>query len=71
MVVGAAISSNEWTAIKQVVDQLKDSFPTVAPDTVTVVVHRHHARFDGRRIRDFVPLFVERLARAELASLQS
>jgi hypothetical protein len=43
----------------------------VAPDTVTVVVHRYHARFDGRRIRDFVPLFVERLARAELANLQS
>jgi len=33
------------------------------------VVHRNHARFDGRPVRDFVPLFVERGARQELAKL--
>jgi hypothetical protein len=29
-----------------------------------------HARFEQSRIRDFVPLFVERRARAELAKLR-
>jgi len=33
------------------------------------VVHHNHARFDGRPVRDFVPLFVERGARQELAQL--
>ena len=69
MVVEVEIRSSEWTAIKQVVNRLQESFPTVAPDTVTSVVHRNHARFDGRRVRDFVPLFVERGARTELRSL--
>ena len=71
MVVGVEIRSSEWTAIQQVVDRLKESFPAVAPDTVTLTVHHNHARFDGRRVRDFVPLFVERGARAELRQLQS
>ena len=64
------IRSSEWTAIKHVVDRLKESFPTVAPDTVTLVVHHNHARFDGSRIRDYVPLLVERDARTELSHLQ-
>jgi hypothetical protein len=71
MVVGVEIRSSEWTAIKQVVDRLKESFPAVAPDTVTLAVHHSHARYDGRRVRDFVPLLVERDARAELSRLQA
>jgi len=43
--------------------------PKRAAETVTTVVHRNHARFDGRPVRDFVPLFVERGARQELAKL--
>jgi len=31
--------------------------------------HSKYAQFDGRPVRDFVPLFVERYARAELAKL--
>jgi hypothetical protein len=29
-------------------------------------VHEQHARYEGRPIRDFIPLFVERHTRAEL-----
>jgi hypothetical protein len=32
-------------------------------------VHHNHARFDGRPIRDFVPLFVERAAKRQLAKV--
>jgi len=63
------VESTESTAIQQVVDRLKQSYPSVPPDTVTTVVHQNHARFDGRPVRDFVPLFVERGARQELAKL--
>jgi hypothetical protein len=37
----------------------------------TRVVQEEHARFNGRPLRDFVPLFVERSAKAELAKLAS
>src|ERR1700750_2499927 len=53
----------------EVGERLRLSSPTGPPDTVTIVVHRNHARFDGRPVRDFVPLFVERGANKELARL--
>jgi len=57
------VESSEWTAVQQVVDRLKQSYPSLAPDTVTMVVHQNYARFDGGPVRDFVPLFVEGGAR--------
>jgi hypothetical protein len=63
------VESSEWTAIEQVVGRLQASYPAVPADTVKTVVHHHHARFDGRPIRDYVPLFVERESRRELAQL--
>jgi hypothetical protein len=60
------VDSSEWTAIQQVADRLRASYPGVPPDTVTAVVHQNYARFDGRPLRDFVPLFVERGSRREL-----
>ena len=65
------VESSEWTAIKQVVERLKTSYPEVPPDTVTTVVHHNHARFDGHPVRDFVPLFVERGSRRELGNFSA
>jgi hypothetical protein len=63
------VNAAEWTAIKQVVDRLTESFPSVPADRVATAVHLNHARFDGRPVRDFVPLFVERAAKRELSQL--
>jgi hypothetical protein len=63
------IEANEWSAIQQLTQRLQLSFPTITPETVTTVVHHNHSRFDGRPVRDFVPLFVERGAKRELQSL--
>jgi hypothetical protein len=65
----AIAKKSEETAIGEVVDRLTHTHPTVSPLTVADVVHKMHAKFDGRPIRDFVPLFVERNAQAELAKL--
>ena len=59
----------EQTAIGEVIERLTHRHPTMSPLTVADVVQKMHAKFDGRPIRDFVPLFVERNARAELAKL--
>jgi hypothetical protein len=44
--------------------------PRLGPDKAVLFVEDAHARFEQSRIRDFVPLFVERRARAELAKLR-
>jgi hypothetical protein len=64
------VGSGEWSAIKQVVDRLSSVYPDVPADTVATVVHVNHARFDGRPVRDFVPLFMERGAKEELTRLR-
>ena len=60
---------SEQTAIGEVVERLTDQHPMVSPLTVADVVHKMHIKFGGRPVRDFVPLFVERNAHAELAKL--
>jgi len=45
------------------------SYPTLPGDTVVEVVNDMRAAFNGSRIRDYVPLFVERRARAALTEL--
>ncbi len=64
------VGASEWSAIEQLVDRLRNNYPHVPPDTVATVVHHTHAKFDGRPVRDFVPLFVERGAKEELTRLR-
>ncbi len=65
------MNTSEAALIEEVADRLTRKYPTVSPETVNTVVHQHHAEFDGRPVRAFVPLFVERRARAHLAKLAS
>jgi len=63
------IELSEQTIIDQLVHRLAAMYPTIPPDTIAAVVQATYARFDGRPVRDYVPLFVERNARTELAQL--
>jgi hypothetical protein len=65
------IEMSEHTLVNEVVARLAQKFPTVPAATVAAVVRDVHAKFDGRPLREFVPLFVERNARAALAELGS
>src|SRR5262245_36409152 len=47
------VDTNESTAIKQLVDRLRLTYPDVPPQTVSTVVRHNHARFDGRPVRNF------------------
>ena len=58
----------EELGIARTIDKLASEFPHLAKERVTAVVAQIRPRFDGRPIRDFVPLFVERRARAILAA---
>jgi hypothetical protein len=63
------IELSEQTIIEQLVERLRTNYPTVSPETVAAVVEQNHARFEGRPLREYVPLFVERSARRDLAAL--
>lgn len=58
---------HEQSAIAQVIDRLSAQFPQIPGATVASVVHGAHSRFEGRPVRDYVPLFVERAAARELS----
>ncbi len=60
------IELSEQQIIAGVADRLTSKFPTVPAETVTAVVRDVHGHFDGRPVRDYVPLLVERLAGQEL-----
>jgi hypothetical protein len=63
------IELSEQTIIDQIVARLTSRYPTIEASTVATVVADVHARYDGRPLRDFVPLFVERHATSELDKL--
>lgn len=63
------VTGEEDRLIGQVVDRLLTEFPQVPPATVQHTVGSVHHRFDNAPIRDFVPLFVERHTKVELAKL--
>jgi hypothetical protein len=58
----------ERVAIQRVIERLERRFPTVDRDEVHLIVHVHLDRFAHSRIRDFVPILVERAARDSLAT---
>jgi hypothetical protein len=63
------IELSEQQIIDQIAERLSGMYTTVSPDAVSRLVHEAFARFNGRPVRDFVPLFVERSAKAELEKL--
>jgi hypothetical protein len=60
---------------KQIIDELYGrlvaSYQQVEPAQVHRIVEVEYARFEGRPVRDFVPLFVERHAKVALSKLGS
>jgi hypothetical protein len=63
------IELSEQAIIDQIVTRLASRYPTIAASTVSRLVHDIHSRYDDRPVRDFVPLLVERNAKAELSRL--
>jgi hypothetical protein len=63
------LAASEETRIAEVVERLKSAFPSLPNDMVVQVVNDMRAAFHGSRIREYVPLFVERRARTALTEL--
>ncbi|AZI65754.1 hypothetical protein ATN38_01750 [Rhodococcus sp. FH8] len=62
-------NDEEDRLIGQTLTRLTAKFPSVSAEAVAGAVESAHAHFAGHRIRDFVPLLVERMAKEKLSSL--
>jgi len=60
------VMTGEEAALRAAAARLCTRFPELPPEVVTDALRAAHARFEGRPIRDFVPLLVERAAAAAL-----
>lgn len=61
-------AAHEAREIDEVIERLQARFPDITRDRVQAAVTAAHDAFAGRPIRDFVPVFVERVARAALST---
>ncbi|MHA7648910.1 three-helix bundle dimerization domain-containing protein [Mycobacterium sp. ML4] len=59
---------SEQTLIADIEYRLTKQFPHVQPEILEAVVREEHSRFRGSRIRDFVPLLVEKHVRRLLSA---
>ena len=66
---GIQTAMSERQLIDELAGRLADQYVQVEPAQVARIVSREFARFDGSPIRDFIPLFVERNAKAALTRL--
>ncbi|WP_430645003.1 three-helix bundle dimerization domain-containing protein [Agromyces sp. GXS1127] len=58
--------ADEQQAVEHVVSRLLERFPSLTEEHVHAIVDEEHHRFDGRPVRDFVPVLVERASRKRL-----
>ena len=52
--------TEEIHALDQLADRLRGRFPDAPPESIKSAVDEVHSQFDGRPIRDFIPVLVER-----------
>ena len=62
------IAFSEQQIIDELAGRLVDVYVQVEPAQVSRIVNEEYARFSGRPIRDFIPLFVERDAKESALS---
>jgi hypothetical protein len=65
------IESSEQTVVEHVTTRLTSRYPAISESTVAGVVRDVHSRFEGRPLRDYIALLVERAAKSELDRLHA
>lgn len=67
--MGKVTQVNEDAVLADLERQLAGEFPRMPRKVVDALIHEEHARFTHSRVRDFVPLFVEKHTREQLRQL--
>jgi len=63
-------SEDETVAIAKVIDRVNQRFPDLPQRSVESVVWAEYQLFNGHPVRDFVPILVERAAKARLSAMR-
>lgn len=58
--------SAEDAAVDHVIERLRQQFPQVSSDVVTRAVRERYGALQDARVRDFLPVLIERSARDQL-----
>ena len=56
----------EQKALEQIAERVAQQFPDLPRQQIAEAVRGHYAQFDASRIRDFIPVLVERAVRDDL-----
>ena len=59
-------ADDEVRVLEEVLRRLTDRFPEVPAEVVSGIVRAERQRLDGRPIREFIPLLVERASADQL-----
>ena len=57
----------EQTAMDSLAERLGLQFPELPSEEITRAIRGQYAEFDNSRVRDFIPVLVERAVRADLS----
>lgn len=60
---------SEQRAVDEVIDRLGTKYPDVDRELIGEIVTQEHEAFDGRPVRDFVPVLVEKRAKQRVKAL--
>lgn len=60
---------SEESALRDLIARLTQQFPEIAEDEIVAAVHGRYEQFDESRVRDFVPVLVERSVRRDMTAL--
>ncbi|BBY01497.1 three-helix bundle dimerization domain-containing protein [Mycobacterium seoulense] len=64
--MGKVTQVNEEMLLADIERELVDEFPRVPQKEIDALIREEHSRFTHSRVRDFVPLFVEKHTREQL-----
>ena len=59
-------SRTEQSAMTDLIERLAGQFPELSRDEIESAVHGRYEQFEDSRIRDFVPVLVERAVREDM-----
>lgn len=59
-------SLDEDKAIAEISDRLRERFPDAAPESIQDAIDKARATFLDAKVRDFVPVLIEKEAKAHL-----
>jgi hypothetical protein len=68
LLLSMTTTAEETRALSQVTERMQTRFPDARADAVRFLVTYVHHQYDGRPIRDFVPVLVERAVYRSLRS---